>query len=414
MRKFLASEAGVFFKTVTSSAMTNGVALAISMIGSVLLTRALGAEGRGVVAWITSLMMIAASMLQFGLGPVGRRFIAEDKNRAGDLILGAILLSLIGACIILPFFIWHALSDALGPRYTSLVWIGMFAAPVVAIVMNLREMLLGLKLTRQFNLLPLLQKGSNSLLIIALVLLATATPFWAVSILLLSYLLQLIGTVIWLKPYIKDRKKNTALLFKHMKSFIAVNYLATLLLNTAHALPTVFLASLYSAKAAGLYAACAVLTDAAFTSVRMVGMHTLPQLAGAADVQQRKKLVKHSLLITLLFGVLGAVVYLVLSGWLLPFLFGHEFAEAIPAFRIMSLGMVCYMLFNTIQSSIIARQKGWVILVGPSVMFVTIVVSGLLLIPTYGAVGGSITFALTGAATLFSGIVTLFFRRHLL
>lgn len=389
IKKITSLESMSFLKDILSSAVANVLALAISMIGSILLTRALGAEGRGLFAWVTSLSMIAMGILQFGLGQANRRFVAKTPKSAGDMILVNISLSTVASLIVLPFFAIYGLTQEIGQHHKAVLIISLLTAPLIAITTNLGELLLGLNRPKQFNLFLLTQRTINCLLVIAIIIAGIVSPYTAVLMLLISYVIQMLLVVFCLGDEIKNRLGRIKEMAHSIKSYIAASYVSGLSLILANALPPIFIASMHSLGSAGLFAACMILIDAARSSIRMIGMHVLPKLSSTTDTAKRKALIKQSLLLSLLFSSTAAIIFYLSAEWVLALLFGDDFTDATPIMRILSFGLVFSSLFNTMQAVIAAIYKGFYIVIPGIILVSALCVLSLVFIPIYGAIGGA-------------------------
>lgn len=394
VKNFLSSEHGAFFKAVTGSAGANILALAISMIGSVLLTRALGAEGRGVVTWILALSLFTMSVLQFGMGQASRYFAAEDPSHAGDLAIACILVSAIGSIFIVPLAILYAFSEDIGRNFELAVWIGILSAPLMAIATNLGELLLGLNKNSAFNIHLITQKAVNSAVIIFLIITKLVSPLTAIVAFFVSCALQMLITLFYIRNELRQRLKNTYWIISHMKSYSMANYVANLMQTFSNALIPILLGTMYSLKAAGLYAASIILIDAARSSIRMIGMHALPKLSSTKNVVKRQQLIRHSLTLTLLFGLSAAVFFYLTSSWILPLLFGKEFVESVRVFQLLSFGLIFSVMLNTLQTLITAISRRWRdIVISPLVLAAVTTIVSCLIIPSHGEIGAAIAWA---------------------
>jgi|GEM_PF-6175702 len=394
MSKFFASETSLFLKAATSSVGINGLSLLIGMVGSILLTRALGAEGRGLLAWITSLSSIATVILQFGIGQASRRFVAEDSSRAGDMAILTVLLSVAGAAIILPCFILYGLNAQIAEKYHPLVLIGMLIAPIMAINVNLSDLLLGLRKNFCYNIHLLTQKTINSLLVVLLIILGSATPTYAILALMVSYIAQLLLVVSFIKHEIKNRLRDMSWIINNLKSYITASYIAHLLQIISTSLIPILIASISGVKEAGLFAAPMIFIDAARASINMVSMHTLPHIAQAADKLEKVRRIKHSLYITLFFSVGAAIIFYISAGWVLSLLFGEEFVQSANILKVLAIGLIFISIHNTLLSIIASMFEGVRLVFSSAVVAVLANLLCAILASRYGAMAGAISFLL--------------------
>jgi len=269
-----------FYKTVTRLAGANVAALAISSLASIFLTRALGAEGRGIIAWIMSLAVILNALTQVGMTHVNRRFVAEDNSRAGDLVLTTIIVCSIAAIIFVSAFMFYGFSQPLGQANKSALMTGLLLAPIWAITECLGDMLLGLHKPKQYNFVILLQKIFNAALIAIIVITGYATPLIAISALAFSFILKFLFVAKSLHNNIDltFHKEGVKWVFKHLKSFIYTNYASSVMLLCSNAIIPILLVKNGMVIEAGLYSAAMIIIDAVYNVSRKLGMYAVPNL----------------------------------------------------------------------------------------------------------------------------------------
>jgi O-antigen/teichoic acid export membrane protein len=114
----------------------------------------------------------------------------------------------------------------------------------------------------------------------------------------------------------------------------------------------IFVGVVLSPRALGLYAVATAFTNMPRFIVTSIGMVGYPQVASIVDPEDSRRRIWRIFWLTVgscaaLVGVLEAII-----GWLLPFLFGDSFAEAIPLARILLFGVIFLAARRILSDSI--------------------------------------------------------------
>jgi hypothetical protein len=97
------------------------------------------------------------------------------------------------------------------------------------------ELLVGLHKTKHFFIHQLSQKITNSLLIIAFVAYGAISPLIAVTLILASFVIQT-AIVLWnVRSYISCRLGEMMWIFTHLRSFMVINYISSILMMVSAA-----------------------------------------------------------------------------------------------------------------------------------------------------------------------------------
>lgn len=119
-------------------------------------------------------------------------------------------------------------------------------------------------------------------------------------------------------------------------------------------------------------------------------MSRLSASSDAADLPRLQTLASHSCELSLVFGLPLALIYLFFGTALIPFTFGAPFSGAYWPTVILALGQLLNIGFGSVAILLYANRQEGVVFAATIVATIVNFVIGVVLIPTYGAIGAAI------------------------
>jgi len=234
-----------------------------------------------------------------------------------------------------------------------------------------------------------------------LVSIATA---WALASLLGGALT--VAVALWRKP--ARSRPESGVSRKTMFRFGLKGFLGSLSPVTTFRLDQAVIGLFLQPQALGLYVAGLAFTNLPGFISRGVATIALPQVARAGHENRGEMVWRFFFAATLLIGLV--VVALELSaGWLVPFFFGADFEEAVPATRILLISAFFYGARRVLTDSVsgggrpglgsFAELASWIV-------FVPLLAA---LVPLWGIEGVASALAISSAVSL--GVLVFLFRR---
>ena len=333
---------------------TNALILGTSVVTSLLGAWALGPEGRGEVALVTLWPHLFMYFASLGMPHAMRYWAARRADWTSALISQSILyamvagtVALIGAELFVPFWV--------GPRHPTLIWmirLFLFNVPLILLFELLRGVLEG---ARQFGWLGAARFaffGAQGIGYAALFLTGRLTVKTAVLTIALAQVactaLALIAVLRELRPVWGTSRE----VFQETLRYGLRSYPGQLTENSMLRLDQVMLASLASSAFIGLYAVAVALAEITVTLGSAVSDAMLPEVA----VTTIKKDARHLLSRGLLFLGGAQLLAIVPACWLAPYLlglvYGHEFAAATDALRVLLVASAILSLGNLLISGL--------------------------------------------------------------
>ena len=315
-------------RVVANLTLANTIATAAGLVTGPIVARALGVSGRGELAAIVAVLTAAPLVLDLGVPAWLARERARGGSRAeliGAALPLAVLGSLIGIAAAVP------LSDAIGNDRAvveTFLQIGLFLSPIVVVP----AMLVGLALgDSRWGLLSA-TTIMTSLLPLVFILALTLAGRLTVATAAVAYLVGGVAATLILLGLLKGMRR---LVFSVQRTRAAVafgskSWMFAIAGSANQRLDQILMAALVSSSELGLYAVAVTSTSLTFGLIAAASNATFPQVAAGDN-----RLAARSCRLTLCVVAAGAVAVALAAPWLIPFIFGAPFADAVPMVTIL-------------------------------------------------------------------------------
>lgn len=359
-----------------------------ALITAPLLAQGLGVEGRGEVAAATAPLILATTILTFGVPESFTYFVARNVLRfRRHLVLGLtflLLAGLLGSAVISVFALPLSAGD---PGLAQLILVATTCLIPALLVAGLRGVASGRQLWKRIAIERSLGATFRMVGVIVLFVTGDLTPLTGTIVLSAS---TVIGGIVYLVPPVASRhhlnhrsadEENVKVL--GYGSRVWLGSLAGVLLMR---LDQLMMIPLSSATALGLYAVAASISELILifnSAVRDVLFSVESRSPVAHRVGQASRLS------TLVTAFLGAAVALV-SPWAIPFFFGEDFQGAVSVTIILLVAVVIGNPGSIAGAGLSARGRPE--LRSASILIGLVVNAALIftLVPLFGAVGAAI------------------------
>ena len=362
---------------------------AVSFIGSILISRALGPEDRGVYAWLLTVWGMMATFIFLGFDTILRKQ-GQATPHVQNAWLWTTTMAGYGALMVLgPLAYGVLLNTAIGqthPSYVLFVLLALFISHPVACAMQLIAgqnrvllyTLLNTGLVKMLAFVAVVALAFVGALTLKTALLATVLP---------TALLLAVAAGYFYRQGAFKPTFNLKLLTSN-RTFLGASYvafIATLLLLKIDQ----FVLGLYGLRAElGYYAVAVTLIDILLMGPMMASVFMLPRLQ-VMEPASRASFFKKVLLAAVGFVAVGAIAGAVLAPWAIPLAYGPAFTPAVPLFSVLLLaaaGQCCLMLS---QNALAAYREDASLMFGPGLALLLNIGLNMWLIPLYGAMGAA-------------------------
>lgn len=371
----------------------NGLLMLMALLTGPIQARLLGPEGRGEIAVIVTVLILAPAVFDLGLAD----FVARERARGTSLgtVLGTALpvalgFALVGVALAVP------LSNLLGQDrelVERFVRITLLAAPLLV----LGWLLLGAARGEQRWAIVYRQRAltvlASSGAIIGLAVLGMLT---VESLAIAMLVLSIPGIAVTL-PVLRrmDRWHFDRALVRPALAFGSRSWVTLISTQGSSRLDQVVMAAVVPSRELGLYAVAVGFTSVVSSFVNSVSLALMPRVA-----QQGAESVPRVVRVSTLALASGLALLALLAPLVVPLLFGASFEDAVPLVILLVVGSL-FLGISLVLASALQGHGRPQDAMRPQLLGLAITIVGLaLLLDPYGAVGAALVSVLASAAVL--------------
>ena len=378
---------------------TKAIGFLFSFIASIFLTRLLGAEGKGLQAFIHTNVILFSTLFGFNVLTTLTYFVAKENfdhaaARGLALIINAAGIVLFITVIMLLFFLNSPILDFIIPEgYQSSFFI-MYL--IIFFLTGISTPFFYGNWTGQakfsiINGLVLLSSIINALIFSSAWLLQNK-GFIILSleeILTLSLVLTSLVFLLQISIFINSREKISFKIKKVLRPilvFSTIGWITGVMNFAVRRIDVWFVEYYHSLEQLGNYALAASLVDILITLILPATYVLSPYLTNAIKEQREALLGRFSRITIAVMGILTIIVIPLINP-MLPLLYGKEFIDAVLPLKILWIGAFLivirniFLMFNVATNNL--TPNFYAILLS---LVVTIILD-FLLVPTYGILG---------------------------
>jgi O-antigen/teichoic acid export membrane protein len=384
----------------------------LSLVNVLLVARALGAEGRGTVTFLTTIAMMTSQLGSLGVEEASANVVGSRADQratvAGNAVALAILLGFAAAGLVAGLI---ALFPSVGGGSDPLLrWLALATIPVLILQFYLQFIIradYGFGVVNAASLLaPVLNVVVNTALIVTgLITVETALITWIAG--------QLIATGMLLR-HVHRRLAGfgapSARLARGTLGFGLKAHAGRIMKTGNYRLDQWILGSVAGPRELGLYSVAVAWAEALFFLPEALAAVLRPDLvrASAADAGRRTAAVFR---VAVLLSLPVVAIFVVAAPVLCVVAFGDEFAGSVDDLRVLAPGAFGIVAMKVLANALVAQGHPMLSNAAIAVAFVLTVGLDILLIPSHGGLGAAI--ASTAAYTGGGIAVALIFARTL-
>jgi len=390
---------------------TSLLASVLSLGNVLIIARSLDATGRGEVAFLTTVAMLTAALVAFGVAPATATFAGRRPEASGALATNALVLAAVcGALGIAGVAVLVAIwPDVGGDVPHGLLWVALAIIPVLIAQMSLQALVVAHYGWRSMNvawlITPLLTVVVNGALAAAGELtVGRALGSWITG--------QAISTVI-LATFVVRRlggfRAPDRALGRETVGFGAQAHLGRVLNQGNYRLDQWIMGAVAGSHALGIYSIAVAWTEALFFLPASLALAQVPDVTRATPQDAARQAAAGFRVATLLTVVL-AIGMIALAPFLAGTVFGEDFAAATGQIRVLAFGAFGIVALKLLGTTLTAQRRPMLETAATAVTFVVVVGLDILLIPSHEGMGASIA-SLAGYTAGGLCIAWLFTRR---
>ena len=355
-------KAASFAKDTALTLVARVIGLAMALLSSILIARALGPHGTGIYTLAILFPLLILTFSNLGLGPATVYYVAQEKYSLREVFGNNTLLSamigvaasLAGLALIALFP--HRIFPDVPRSYLVLALIlvpgNLFSQQYA------NQILLGARRIKEFNAVSVADKFLSLLaLFVAMVVLGLGVG-GAIGATVLSSVLLCGVLFFWLRRIAGGVRLRLSLAYiRDALRYGVKAHLGNIIGFLNYRIEVFLLGAFLPASAVGFYAVAVGLAEKLWFVSESASIVLFPTVSAEKDEHERKvftPLVSRSIL---LITAIGAVALFLPSQWIIVFLYSEEYLPTIQLFRILLPGIVFLSVGRILANDIAGRGR---------------------------------------------------------
>jgi O-antigen/teichoic acid export membrane protein len=399
-------KAATFAKDTGITLVARVAGLAMALLTSIILARALGPDGVGIYTLATLFPLLILTFVNLGVGPATVYYVAQKKYSLAEALGNNVILSAIlgAAASLIGLLVAVTLHGYLFPTVAlPYLLLALLLVPVNLFSQQyVNQILLGARRIMEFSMATVL----NRLFLLVLVVLLAVTIGLGIGEAIWATFMSSLLVCLLLYPWIRRIAGGVRLRLhsSYLRDALTYGLQAHLgnIVGFLNYRVEVFLLGVFlPASAVGFYAVAVGLAERLWFLSESASIVLFPTVSAEKDELVRKTftpLVSRSIL---LITALGAAALFLLSQWVVVFLFSAEYLPTVRLFRILLPGIVFLSAGRILANDIAGRGKPLLNTGVGGIGIILQVLLNLYWIPQFGATGAA------WATTIAYGVTTL-------
>lgn len=375
----------------------NILILGLNFGTGIITARALGPDGRGAQAAMQMWPQIFAIALTLGLPTALLYNLRRYPEKGAQLFSAALLMGAgmgIFATLIGLVFIPRWLVEYSPEVVRFAQWL-MLSSPLILLATAFQSALQARGEFTIFNATRYLQPLFTLLILVSLDLTQHLTPFSAALAYIVPYVPLFLWTTLHLwrayRPKLGDIREPLHLLTSYGVRSYGVDLLGQLV---AGRLDRVLVVSLLNPTAMGLYIVAVSLARMLDVTPAAVAQVVLPKAAGRPD-EEVVDLIGRGFRVSITISVVAASILILLGPFALKVVYGREFLDAVPVFRILLAEVVLAGATWILAQAFMASNRPGIISIMQGIGVGLTIPLLLVLVPRYGLIGAGLALLIS-------------------
>jgi O-antigen/teichoic acid export membrane protein len=376
-----------YFQDILSVFGSNLTATLSNLVIGVILSRVLGAAGFGIYSSILVVPMIVIGLTQLGIRRATMYHISAGKLPEDHIVSAVFILLLITSVLTMLISGLIFLFSESGNVDPLLLVLVMLTIPLVLCNMFAGGIFLGKQEILRANILNSGPALVNLVFVIVLV--------WVLKLSVRGAFLALfLGNVTMFFFVFSVIRKSYRITWKYhegiMKSMVrlgAVFALSIFIMQLNYRIDILLLKRLSTLEQVGLYSLATQIAEQLWHVPYAIETIVLTRSAHASDERFVHKTVASILRVSILIGIAGSLLIIVLAPPMIPLIFGEGFRGSVPMMQAILPGIIFLVIFRILNSRLAGMGKPQIAVYTFIPALIINVVLNILWIPGHGAMG---------------------------
>jgi O-antigen/teichoic acid export membrane protein len=412
LRQAVQLDPSSFIRQVVETYATQIFVVVLGFANSILVTRLLGPEGRGLFAAATTFAAVGIQLGNFGLHSWNTYRVSREPDSLPLLLGNSLLVSaacgLAAAFALLLFGAHPGLAPVSGP----LLVLALVGIPLGLVNLLLQNLLIGTQQIHTYNVIDLSTRVAAVLMVGATAPLGIVAPDVVYALVLASVVASIVWCFAKLRASVREPLRCSLASLRSGLGYGMRAYLGSLFVFLVLRSDILLVKYLRGAEETGYYAIAVGLADILMMLPTVVGTVLFPRLSAASDVAAKWALARRVLAIIVPATPLALAVTLFAARPLIHVAYGSAFDPSVAAVGWLLPGVACLAINTVLMNLFASCGMPPVVVYSPLLALFVNVALNLRLIPTLGFVGASMSSSV--AYGLMLAISLLYLRLRLL
>lgn len=383
-----------YLSDILSVVNTKIIVLVLGLIGTVFISRGLGADGRGMLAALLIYPQLLVSVFEGGMRQATMFFLGKKKASEGEIISALFTFTLFSSFIgyiSALYLIYQSVDTNIN---LTLMVIASIVLPLSLMVSALRGVFLGKQKIQKFNSLAWVEKIIYAIGVILLFSFESINVF---SVIMLTVISSFVNLLIGLYFFIKEKPEFGCFKISLMWEMLKVGFiygLAFFFIELNYKVDILLLSHLSTNVELGQYTLSVKLGELLWQLPGAVVVVLLSKGVNNSS-EQMIPLVTKTARITLFVSILFSIFLSIGSFVLVEPIFGDDFSTAPIIISTLIPGLVFMVLFKTVNSHFAAQGNPMFALKIMGVAVLINIILNYLLIPQYQAIGAAVASSIS-------------------
>ena len=390
----------VFVRQVSETYLTQLSIIALSFVNSILVTRLLGPDGRGLLAVAVTTSALGVQLGNLGLHSSNTYLVSRDPSvlptlLGNSLAIGAAsgVVALFGLALLLTW-------PDLAPIHGLLLLLALASIPIGLTNLLLQNLLIGTQRIRTFNVIDLTTRIGAVLLVASTAPLGIVAPEVVFGLIQLSVVASLAWCFAALRAALPSPLLTSGTALQSGLQFGVRAYLGSLFSFMVLKSDILMVKYLRGAEETGYYAIAVGLADILLILPTVVGTILFPRLSAAPSVSEKWQMARGVLRVMLPVIPVALVAVLVGARPLIRLAYGSAFEPSAAAVAWLLPGLGCMALNMVLMNFFASCGQPAIAVYSPLCALVVNVLLNFALIPRFGFVGAAMASSVAYASML--------------
>jgi O-antigen/teichoic acid export membrane protein len=397
-----------FVRQVGETYATQVFVVALGFVNSILVTRLLGPEGRGLFAAANTFSAVGVQLGNLGLHSWNTYHVSREPRSLPVLIGNSLAVCAASGVLALLALGFFQARPSLAPVAGVLLLLALAGIPLGLANLLFQNLLIGTQRIHDYNTIDLATRVLAVVLVAATAPLGLVSPELVFGLVLVSVVLSAVWCFAKLRRGLPGPVAWSAASLRSGLGYGVRAYLGSLFAFLVLRSDILLVKYLRGAGETGYYAIAVGLADILMMLPTVVGTVLFPRLAAAPDVASRWALARRVLAWMVPVTPVVLVATLFLARPLILLAYGPAFAPSFPAVAWLLPGIGCLAVNTVLMNLFASCGMPLVVTLSPLAALVVNVAVNLVLVPRVGFVGAAMSSTVAYALML---VVSLFYLR---